>query len=174
MDEPAPRTSRPILLVGMPGSGKSTVGPLLAKRLALPFHDSDTMTEARLGMSVAQIFARHGEPKFRAEEKRLLAELVAGAPAVIAAGGGAILDPDTRALADSRAISIWLDADLEILADRLRGATDRPLLAGNGALAAIKAARDPLYALAALRVDAANPPEEVLAAILAALAEPAR
>lgn len=174
MDEPARQSSRPILLVGMPGSGKSAIGPLLAERLALPFHDSDILIEARLGMSVAQIFARHGEQRFRAEEKCLVAALVAGPPAVIAAGGGAFLDAGMRALATGRAISVWLDVDLPVLAARLRGSTGRPLLTGDGDLAAIKAERDPLYALASLRVNAANPPGEVVAAILAALAEPAR
>ena len=174
MDEPAPRTSRPRLLVGMPGSGKSTIGPLLAERLGLPFQDSDAMIEARLGMSIAQVFDRQGEASFRAEEKRLLAGLIGGPPAVIAAGGGAFLDPQTRAAALERAIPVWLDAPLAILATRFSAAADRPLLAGRDRLAGMKAARDPIYALASVRVDAARPAAEVAAAIAAVLTEAAQ
>ena len=174
MEEPVPRSSRPILLVGMPGSGKSTIGPLLAERLGLPFHDCDTMIEARLGMSVAQVFARLGEARFRTEEKRVIATLLEAEPAVIAAGGGAFLDPEIREAALRRAVPVWLDAGLATLAKRLRGAEERPLLAGRDALAAMKAERDPVYALAPVRVDSARPPGEVVEAIAAALAEPAR
>ena len=174
MDEPAPRPTRHILLVGMPGSGKSTIGPLLAARLGLPFHDGDAMIEARLGLSVAEVFARRGEGRFRREEKRLLAELLGGPPAVIAAGGGAFLDPQTRALAAEHAVAIRLDADLQTLERRLRDMKDRPLLAGEGALAALKAARDPVYALASFSVDASRAPDAVVATIIAALSEPTR
>ena len=171
MDEPAPRPTRPILLVGMPGTGKSTIGSLLAAHLGLPFHDSDAMIEAGLGQSVAEIFTRHGEACFRHEEKALLADLMAGPPAVIAAGGGAFLDPETRALAAGRVVAVWLDADLNIIEGRLRTTVDRPLLASEGALDELKAARDPLYALADLRVDASRRPDEAVAAIAAGLVE---
>lgn len=174
MDEPAPTPSRPLLLVGMPGSGKSTVGPLLAERLGLPFHDTDSIIEARLGMSIAEMFACRGEPEFRAEEVRLLGSLIALGPAVIAAGGGAFLDPGTRALALARAVAVWLDADIATLRARLAGADDRPLLAGLDRLAAMKAKRDPLYALAPVRVNSARAPAEVVESIAAARTEPAR
>ncbi|MGE0180565.1 MAG: shikimate kinase [Sphingomonas sp.] len=174
MDEPAPRPIRPILLVGMPGSGKSTIAPLLAAHLGRPAHDVDALVETRLGMSIARIFARHGERGFRAEEKELIAALLAGPAAVIAAGGGAFLDPETRALVLERGYAIWLDADLVTLTARgLDGAT-RPLLAEPGRLAALKASRDPVYALAQVRVDAGQPPDAIVAAIVTALAEPAR
>ena len=174
MDEPVPRSSRPILLVGMPGSGKSTIGPLLAERLGLPFHDCDAMIEQQLGMTVAQIFARLGEARFRAEEKGLIGTLLEAEPAVIGAGGGAFLDPEIREAALKRAVPVWLDAGLATLAKRLRGVDERPLLAGRDALAAMKAQRDPVYALAPMRVDATLPPGEVVGAIATALAEPAR
>ena len=174
MDEPAPRPTRPILLVGMPGAGKSTIGPLLAARLGLRFNDSDAMIEERLGLGVAEIFTQHGEGRFRSEEKRLLAELIGGPPAVIAAGGGAFPDPQTRALANDRGIVIWLDTDLETLGERLCGTNNRPLLAGEGALAALKTERDAVYALARVRVDATPPPAQVVVSIIAALVEPAR
>lgn len=174
MHDPTPRPNRPILLVGMPGSGKSTIGPLLAARLRLPFHDSDTIIEGRLGLDVTEIFDRLGEGRFRSEEKTLLAELIEGPPAVIAAGGGAFLDPDVRALAADRAVAIWLAADLGTLQRRLRDKMDRPLLAGEGALAEFQAQRDPVYALAAIRVDAASAPACVVEAIIGALSEPAK
>ena len=157
----------------MPGSGKSTIGPPLAAHLGLPFHDSDAMIEARLGLSVAEIFARRGEGRFRSEEKKLLAELLGGPPAVIAAGGGAFLEPQMRALAAERAVPIWLEADLQTLERRLRDTKDRPLLNGEGALTALKAARDPVYALASVSVDASHAPDAVVATIIAALSEPA-
>lgn len=174
MDEPDPRTSRPILLVGMPGSGKSTIGRLLADRLGLAVHDTDATIAARLGLPIAEIFARHGEPRFRAEEKRELATLLNGAPGVIAAGGGAFIEAGNRMLTLESAHVLWLDADLTTLEKRLDGASNRPLLAERGALARLKAERDPVYALAPVRIDSAPPPEAVVAAIMAALAEPAR
>jgi len=174
MDRPTP--SRPILLVGLPGAGKSTIASLLAKTLGLPSHDSDRLIEAALGRSVADIFREEGEAYFRREERRVLLSLLTGSTAVIAAGGGALLDPDVRALAGGRTTMVWLDAGPDILTARLGEAVDRPLLAGDvrGMLAALKAARDPVYALAPIRIDAAPPRMEIVDAILAALAEPVR
>ena len=175
MDRPSPTPSRPILLVGLPGAGKSTIAPLLAAALGVPSHDSDALVVAALGRSIAEIF-RESEAGFRAEERRVLGELLAGAPSVIAAGGGAWLDAETRALGLARATTVWLDAELDALAPRLGDSHDRPLLGGDagGRLVALKAARDPLYALAPIRVDAAPPPPQVVGGILAALAEPAQ
>lgn len=167
---------RPILLVGLPGAGKSTIAPLLAARLGSPAHDSDALIEAAHGRSVADIIREDGEAAFRAEEGRIVAELLDAGRSVIAAGGGAWLAPEIRALATDRAAVIWLDAPLEALAARLGDARDRPLLAGDvrARLTALRAARDPVYALATVRVDAGRAPALVLAEILAALAEPVR
>lgn len=175
MDRPATPPSRPILLVGLPGAGKSTIAPLLAAALRLPSRDSDDFVEAALGRSVVDIFRNEGEARFRAEESRILAELLAEPPSVIAAGGGAWLDADTRMSALTYATTIWLDADLDTLIERLGNERQRPLLAGNARerLATLKAERDPLYALASLRIDAAQTPPDIVAAILVALAEPA-
>jgi shikimate kinase len=164
------------MLVGLPGAGKSTIAPLLARRLGLASHDSDALIVAETGEAIADIFRVAGEGFFRAREKQILRFLLAERPAVIAAGGGALLDPELRADARERATMIWLDADLDTLAERLGEAGDRPLLAGDvrARLAALKAARDPLYALAPIRVDASPPKARVVAAILAALAEPVR
>lgn len=176
MNRPAPTLDRPILLVGLPGAGKSTIAPLLAARLGLPSHDSDALIEARRGRSVTEIIRDNGEARFRAEERGIVAALLGGAASVTAAGGGAWLDAGVRAIASEHAIAIWLDAGLETLIGRLGEALDRPLLTGDvpARLAALKAARDPIYALAAVRVDANRAPATVVELILAALAEPVR
>ncbi len=175
MDRPALPPSRPILLVGLPGAGKSTIAPLLAARLGLPTYDSDLLVEGALGSSAAEIFRDEGEAAFRDEERRVLSALLTGPPAVIAAGGGAWLDSATRTCALALATTIWLDADVETLAARLGEGLDRPLLAGDarGRLAALKASRDPVYALAPIRIDAHPAPSQVVVAILAAMSEQA-
>lgn len=174
MDCRAPTPDRPILLVGLPGAGKSTLAPLLAKALGLPARDSDALIEQAMGRSIAEIFAGEGESRFRAEERRVLERLLSGPAAVIAAGGGALLDPGLREAAQARATTIWLDADLDTLAARLGDARGRPLLVGDirARLTALKRTRDPIYATAPIRVDAGLVPEAVVTAILDALAEP--
>jgi shikimate kinase len=113
------RLDRPIVLVGLMGVGKSTVGRRLAKRLGLAFIDSDAAIEDAAGLSPAEVFERYGEHDFRDGERRLVARLVdEGAVRVIATGGGAFVDPRTRALLNDRAITIWLDAPVDILAER--------------------------------------------------------
>lgn len=112
------RLDRPIVLVGLMGVGKSTVGRRLAKRLGLPFIDSDSAIEDAIGYSPAEIFERYGEQDFRDGERRLVARLIDGEIRVIATGGGAYVDPRTRELLNDRAITIWLDAPVEVLADR--------------------------------------------------------
>src|SRR5690348_13375497 len=117
--ELAKRLDRPVVLVGLMGVGKSTVGRRLAKRLGLPFVDSDSAIEDAAGYSPAEIFERYGEQDFRDGERRLVARLVDdGKVSVIATGGGAYIDPRTRELLNNRAITVWLDAPVEILADR--------------------------------------------------------
>ena len=114
----AKRLDRPLVLVGLMGVGKSTVGRRLAKRLGLPFVDSDSAIEDAAGYSPAEMFERFGEQDFRDGERRLVARLVEGEVRVIATGGGAYVDPRTRELLNERAITIWLDAPVDILADR--------------------------------------------------------
>ena len=112
------RLDRPIVLVGLMGVGKSTVGRRLAKRLGLPFIDSDSAIEDASGFPAAEVFERYGESDFRDGERRLVARLVEGEVRVIATGGGAFVDPRTRELLNERAITVWLDAPVDILAER--------------------------------------------------------
>src|SRR6476661_2702004 len=114
----AKRLDRPVVLVGLMGVGKSTVGRRLARRLGLPFVDSDSAIEDAAGYSPAEIFERYGEQDFRDGERRLVARLIEGEVRVIATGGGAYVDPTTRELLNDRAITVWLDAPVDILADR--------------------------------------------------------
>lgn len=122
------RLDRPIVLVGLMGVGKSTVGRRLARRLGLPFVDSDSEIEGAAGLSAAEVFERYGEQDFRDGERRLVARLIEGEVRVIATGGGAYVDPHTRELLNSRAITIWLDAPIEVLAERTARRDTRPLL----------------------------------------------
>lgn len=166
-------TGQPIVLVGLMGAGKSTVGRRLATRLALPFVDADTEIEAAAGMTISDIFARFGEAHFRDGERRVIQRLIDGRPKVIATGGGAFVNDETRALILSDALAIWLDAPVEVLAERVRRRDTRPLLRGRDPVQVLRelaAARNPLYALAHLRVTSANAPHEVtVRAILEAL-----
>jgi shikimate kinase len=116
------------VLIGMMGAGKSSVGRRLAARLGLIFVDADNEIEAAAGMSIAEIFAAHGEAYFRSGEARVIARLLEGGPQVMATGGGAIMNPDTRALIGAKGVSIWLDADYEVLLRRVKRRTDRPML----------------------------------------------
>jgi shikimate kinase len=112
------RLDRPVVLVGLMGVGKSTVGRRLARRLGLSFVDSDAEIEDAAGYPAAEIFERYGERDFRDGERRLVARLIDGDVRVIATGGGAYIDPGTRKLLNERAITIWLDAPVDILAER--------------------------------------------------------
>ncbi len=124
--EPIPASRRTIALVGLMGVGKSTVGRRLARRLHLPFADGDVEIEAAAGMTVSEIFARLGEPEFRAGEARVMRRLLDGERRVLATGGGAILNPDTRALMKQRATTVWMRADLEVVAQRVQRRDTRP------------------------------------------------
>ena len=119
---------RPIVLVGLMGAGKSTVGRRLAKRLGLPFVDSDVAIEEASGSKTAELFERYGEHDFRDGERRLVARLVYGEVRVIATGGGAFNDPRTRQILNERAITVWLDAPVDVLAERTSRRNNRPLL----------------------------------------------
>jgi shikimate kinase len=158
--------SRTIALVGMPGSGKSSVGRRLAPRLGLPFVDADVaIEEAAGGMSIADIFAKHGEAEFRSLEARVIARLLDEGPAVIATGGGALLNASTRALLRDRAVSIWLKAEIPVLMRRVRRKNDRPLLKGQDPEATLKqllADREPFYAEAPIVVTSREGPHEAV------------
>ena len=115
----AARLDRPLVLVGMMGVGKSTIGRKLAQLLDLPFRDADDEIEKAAQLSVAEIFERFGEAHFRDGERRVIARLLEGGPSVIATGGGAFVQPDTRALIHAKGIAIWLDSDVATLVDRV-------------------------------------------------------
>lgn len=128
MEELANRLDRPIVLVGLMGVGKSTVGRRLARRLGLPFVDSDAAIADAAGYSAAEIFERFGEEDFRDGERRLMARLVDGRICVIATGGGVFVDPGIRQLLNDRTITVWLDAPVDVLAKRTARRDTRPLL----------------------------------------------
>ncbi len=168
------RLDRPIVLVGLMGVGKSTVGRRLAARLDLPFVDSDTAIEdAAGGVSAAEVFERYGEDDFRDGERRLVARLVDGELRVIATGGGAFVDRRTRELLKQRAITVWLDAPVPVLAERTGRRNTRPLLRNDDrgqVLARLDAERRPKYAEADIHVSSGNGAHgEVVDAIIAAL-----
>lgn len=153
---PSIRTNRTIALVGLMGVGKSTVGRRLAHRLGLPFADSDDEIEAAAGMTISEIFATMGEAEFRAGEARVIRRLLEARPMVLATGGGAILNDETRALLKSRALTVWMKADLGVVAERVGRRDTRPLLKGRDpleALTALAEARYPLYAEADVTVE---------------------
>jgi shikimate kinase len=166
---------RSIVLVGMPGSGKSSIGRRLAPRLGLEFVDADQEIEVAAGMSIADIFAQHGEPYFRAGEARVIARLLDKGPQVIATGGGAFANPDTRALVRARALSVWLKADVDLLLRRVKRKNDRPLLRVADPEAVLKSLlteREAIYAEADITVTSLDVPHEaVVEALVKALAQ---
>jgi shikimate kinase len=140
--------TRSIVLVGMMGAGKSTIGRRLAARLRLPFLDADIEIEAAAGMSIPDIFETHGEPHFRDGEARVIARLLDGGPAVIATGGGAFMREETRNRIRDKAISIWLKADADVIMKRVKRRADRPLLQTEDPAATVRRlleAREPVY-----------------------------
>jgi shikimate kinase len=162
-----------IVLVGLMGAGKSCIGKRLAHRLGLAFVDADHEVERAAGCSIAEIFARHGEANFRDGERRVIARLLDNPVHVLATGGGAFMDPRTRALIGERAISIWLRADLDLLLRRVARRNDRPLLQvaePRQKLAELMTQRHPVYAEADIAVDSADgPPDVTLERVVEAL-----
>jgi len=159
-----PMAERSIVLIGLMGAGKTAIGKRLAAQLGLPFYDADQEIERAAGVSVAEIFAKHGEAHFRAGEKRVIQRLLANGRIVLAPGGGAFMDPETRATIRDRAISVWLRCPLPILLQRVQGRTHRPLLnAGNPAeiLRRLSEERSPLYAQADIIVEGSEDPPHV-------------
>lgn len=177
LQSPAPPqavwTGQPIVLVGLMGAGKSTVGRRLALRLRLPFVDADTEIEQAAGMTIAEMFAQYGEQYFRDGERRVIARLMDGAPKVIATGGGAFVNEETRALILAEALAVWLDASIEVLVERVRKRGHRPLLVGKDpaqVLRELAEVRNPLYAQAQVRVPSNNVPHDfTVRAILEAI-----
>ena len=146
---------RPIVLVGLMGVGKSTIGRRLAQRLGLPFIDSDSAIEEAAGASAGDVFDRYGEDNFRDGERRLVARLIDGEVRVIATGGGAFIDPATRRLLNDRTITVWLDAPVAVLAERTGRKDTRPLLRGGdraATLARLSEERRSIYAEAQIHV----------------------
>ncbi len=165
--------NRPIVLVGLMGSGKTKIGRRLAAALSLPFFDSDAEFENAAGCTVSDYFTQHGEPAFREGERRVIGRLLDGPPCVLATGGGAYLDQETRAKIKQKAISIWLKADLDLLVRRTANRDHRPLLKQGDPrqiLAQLIEVRSPIYAQADIHVDSADvPPDVTLNTVVAAL-----
>jgi shikimate kinase len=157
---------RSIVLIGMPGSGKSALGRRLAPRLELPFVDVDEEIERAAGKSIKEIFADHGEASFRDGERRVIARLLASGPQVLATGGGALLNDATRANIRSSGIAVWVKADVAILVRRVAKRSTRPLFEGRDPETVVKNlmhARNPLYAsVADLSVESRDVPHEVI------------
>lgn len=173
----ARRIDRPVVLVGLMGVGKSSIGRKLAGLLHMPFVDADDEIESAAQMSIAEIFAQFGEPYFRDGERRVIARLMdqTGTRRVIATGGGAFVNPDTRALILDNAIAVWLDSDLDVLVDRVGRKNSRPLLQNGNPrdiLARLKAEREPAYAEAPIHVmSSAGPQSRTVTHVLKGIAE---
>lgn len=168
--------ARSIVLVGMPGSGKSSVGRRLAQRLGLNFVDADAkIEEAANGMSITDIFAKHGEPEFRSLEARVIARLLEGGQTVIATGGGSFMNADTRQNIARRGVSIWLSAEIALLLERVKRKSNRPLLRGDdpeSVLRRLLSEREPVYTQADITVISRDVPHEhVVESIIEALSE---
>jgi len=162
-DIPSALGQRSIVLIGMMGVGKSTIGRRLAVRLRLPFVDADTEIEAAAGMTIPEIFERHGEPYFRDGEARVIARLLDGGPVVLATGGGAFMREETRSRISDRAVSIWLKADVDTIMRRVRRRADRPLLQTADPEATVTrliSEREPVYQIANLTIASREVPHE--------------
>jgi shikimate kinase len=166
--------TRSIVLIGMMGAGKSSIGRRLAARLGIPFVDADAEIEAAAGMTIEDIFAHYGEASFRSGETRVIARLLETGPRVVATGGGAFMNPETRGIIRRNGVTIWLKADFDVLFRRVKRRDDRPLLKTADpaeTLRQLMAERDPIYAQADASVHSREVPHEtIVGEILAALA----
>jgi shikimate kinase len=171
---PAPLIDRTIVLVGMMGAGKTAIGKRLAVTLGWPFEDADAAIEAAAGTTIAEIFAEIGEAAFREKERQVIARLLKTQKQVLALGGGAFMDPQTRSLIRERACSIWLRADLDALVRRTSRRGTRPLLTRGdprATLARLLEQRAPVYALADVVIDSGKGPiSAVVAQVIEAVA----
>jgi len=165
---------RSVVLVGMMGAGKSSIGRRLAQHLGIPFVDADLEIEKAAGMSIPDIFAIHGEADFRAGEARVIARLLDSGPQVLATGGGAFMNPNTRAVIGTKGIAVWLKAEFEVLMRRIKRRQDRPLLKTEDPGATLRALiieRDPVYELADLTIQSREVPhDKIVDDIVSALA----
>jgi shikimate kinase len=156
---------RSVVLVGMMGAGKSSIGRRLAARLGIPFIDADSEIEKAADMTIPEIFTNHGELYFRAGEARVITRLLEGGPQVLATGGGAFMNPETRAIIRAKGISVWLRATLEVLSRRIKRRTDRPLLKTDDPVATLQRLIDeryPVYAEADLTVESREVPHDMI------------
>lgn len=150
---------RTIVLVGLMGAGKTSVGRRLAAALDLPFKDGDEEVEQAAGLTIPQIFELYGEERFREGERRVMARLLNDPPHVLATGGGAFMDPITRMTVQQKAVSVWLKADIDVLARRVARKDTRPLVSGRDpkeVLERLAAVREPIYALADIVVESGD------------------
>ncbi|HTX49616.1 MAG TPA: shikimate kinase [Caulobacteraceae bacterium] len=157
-------SGKTIALVGLSGVGKSTIGRRLAATLGMPFRDADAEVEIAAGRPIAEIFENYGEQAFRDGERRVIARLLSEPPHVLATGGGAFMNAETRALIKEKAVSVWLKADVEVLARRVSRKETRPLLAGKDPLDVLSAqARDryPAYAEADITIETGDTPHQI-------------
>src|SRR5437868_7500313 len=155
--------TRSVVLVGMMGAGKSTIGRRLSARLRMPFVDADTEIEAAAGMSISDIFENHGERHFRDGEARVIARLLDSGPAVLATGGGAFMSEETRNRIGAKAVSIWLKADADIIMRRVKRRADRPLLQTadpEATVGRLISEREPVYQHADLTIWSRDVPHE--------------
>ncbi|MEO0399344.1 MAG: shikimate kinase [Pseudomonadota bacterium] len=172
---PSFKSDKPIVLVGMMGVGKTTIGRRLAPRLGLPFFDADEEIEKAAGMSVSDLFAAHGEASFRRGEAQVIERLINSEPIVLATGGGALTNAETRALVADKALSIWLKADIDVIMERVSRRPTRPLLQNDDPRATIErlmAEREAFYAAANIAIESrADAHAATVNAILEALSE---
>ena len=150
---------RSVVLVGMMGAGKSSIGRRLSARLGISFVDADTEIESAAGMTIPEIFAKHGEPYFRAGEARVIARLLEGEAKVLATGGGAVMDAHTRDLIAEKGVSVWLNADIDVLIKRTKRRSDRPLVDKIKDLLPL---REPFYAQSSITIHSRDEPHETI------------
>jgi len=166
---------RSVVLIGLMGAGKTAVGRRLANRLDLPFIDADGEIEVAAGASISEIFAEHGEAYFRQGERKVIARLLENGPQVLATGGGAYMNPDTRANIKAHGLSVWLKADIKVLMKRVGRRDNRPLLAAGDPEKVMKRLmeeRYPIYAEADVTVESRDVPHDVIVgAVIDALAD---
>jgi shikimate kinase len=167
------KLDKTLVLVGMMGAGKTSVGRRLASALGVPFRDADAEIELAAGCTINEIFERFGEPAFRAGERKVIARLLAEPPHVLATGGGAFMDDDTRSRIHDTAISVWLKAPLDLLLERVTRKDTRPLLRNTDSRAALERLlkeREPVYAQADITIESDEGPQDaVVRRIVAAL-----